>query len=336
MSDYKSIRLEKSFYTSSKGFSAILEELDPSENYRGTYMEGTDAFQRQLKRFDIKTAGRNSDRVEKFFSTDSSASLFPEYVRRSVAAGMEKNTILPNIVASVTNIDSMDYRTFRTSDNPSSLELSETGEGEDLQETNIAVSSDLVHLKKRGRLLSASYEALRFQRLDLFSVMLSQIGAYIARTQLEDAIETLIGDDGNGDPAIVTLSTASSGTLTYSDLVHFWNSFDPYNMDTVIASPDVLEKILNLGVFNDSAAGLNFHGSGKMLTPFGAKLFKTTALGSGTLIGLDSSCALEQVQAGGVLTEFDKLIDCQLERAAISTITGFSKIFDGAAKMLTV
>lgn len=335
MSDYKSIRLEKSFYTSPKGFSGMLEELDPSENYAGTYMEGTDAFQRQLKRFDIKTAGKNSDRVEKFFSTGASA-LFPEYVRRSVAAGMEKNTILPNIVATVTNIDSMDYRTFRSIPSDESLELTETEEGGDLQETDITVSSELVRLKKRGRLLSASYEALRFQRLDLFSVMLSQIGAYIAKTQLADAIKTLIGDDGEGNPTIATLSVSAAGSLTYADLVHFWNSFDPYSMDTVIASPDVLEKILNLGVFNDSHAGLNFHGTGDMLTPFGAKLFKTSALGSGKLIGLDSSCALEMVQAGGVLTEFDKLIDCQLERAAISTISGFSKIFDGAAKMLTV
>jgi hypothetical protein len=38
------------------------------------------------------------------------------------------------------------------------------------------------------------------------------------------------------------------------------------------------------------------------------------------------------VQAGDVMTDYDKLIDRQLERAAVSTITGFAKIFDGAAK----
>ena len=32
---------------------------------------------------------------------------------------------------------------------------------------------------KRGRMLVASYEAIRFQRLDLFTVTLKQIGAYI-------------------------------------------------------------------------------------------------------------------------------------------------------------
>ena len=39
----------------------VLEKLDPSENYRGTALEGLDAFSRQLKRFDIKVKGRNSD-----------------------------------------------------------------------------------------------------------------------------------------------------------------------------------------------------------------------------------------------------------------------------------
>ena len=41
------------------------------------------------------------------------------------------------------------------------------------------------------------------------------------------------------------------------------------------------------------------------------------------------------VQAGDIVTEYDKLIDRQIERAAISTITGFAKIFAGASKALS-
>ena len=46
--------------------------------------------------------------------------------------------------------------------------------------------------------------------------------------------------------------------------------------------------------------------------------------------------ALEQVKAGDVLVEYDKLIDQQLERAAITAISGFAKICDGAAAVLNV
>ena len=52
------------------------------------------------------------------------------------------------------------------------------------------------------------------------------------------------------------------------------------------------------------------------------------------IIALDKNAALEKVQAGGILTEYDKLIDRQLERCAITAITGFSTIFGDAAKML--
>ena len=44
--------------------------------------------------------------------------------------------------------------------------------------------NNLVKMNKRGRMLVTSYEALRFQKLDLFTVVLRQIGAYIARARL--------------------------------------------------------------------------------------------------------------------------------------------------------
>ena len=56
----------------------------------------------------------------------------------------------------------------------------------------------------------------------------------------------------------------------------------------------------------------------------------------GLIIGLDNRYALEQVRAGDVLVEYDKLIDRQLERAAITSIAGFGKICDGAACVLNV
>ncbi|MFR1213835.1 MAG: hypothetical protein ACLSCV_02885 [Acutalibacteraceae bacterium] len=53
-----------------------------------------------------------------------------------------------------------------------------------------------------------------------------------------------------------------------------------------------------------------------------------------TIIGLDKNCALEMVQAGDVITDYDKLIDRQLECATISTIAGFAKIFTVLQKQL--
>ena len=73
---FDDIRLEKGLY-SGAGLTANLEKADPSENYRGTRLEKTDAFQRQLRRFGIKTSGRDSDRVENSSRPRTAASCSP-------------------------------------------------------------------------------------------------------------------------------------------------------------------------------------------------------------------------------------------------------------------
>ena len=334
MTAFDNIRLEKGLYASGD-FTGSLERIDPSENYSGTALEGLDAYQRQLKRFDIKVSGAGSDVVDKFFKTSDSAVLFPEYVSRAVRQGMEEANVLPRIVASTTVIDSLDYRSIACEPTEDEKELKVVSEGAFIPETYIKSKENLVRLRKRGRSLVASYEAVRFQRLDLFTVTLRQIGAYIARTQLADAIDTIVGGDGNNIPASDS-SVASSGNITYSDLVSFWNLFDPYELNTVIASPAEMIKLLGIAEFRDAAAGLNFHGSGEIITPIGADLIKSSAVPSGKLIGLDRGCALEMVTTGPVSTEYDKLIDRQLERAVISSTAGFAKIFDAASRTLTV
>lgn len=67
MAMYENITIEKGMYgVRGKSMTQVLEQLDPTENYNGTPLSGLDAFQRQLKRFDIKVSGANSDAVEKF------------------------------------------------------------------------------------------------------------------------------------------------------------------------------------------------------------------------------------------------------------------------------
>lgn len=334
MAIFETVKLDKGLYRTGNGFLAELEKIDPSENYKGTSLEGLDAFERQLKRFDIKVKGAGSSAVEKFFSTTDSAVLFPEYVARAVRQGMEEANILDGIVAAKTNINGLDYRTITSVPSEDDKELKNVAEGAVIPETEIRTQENLVRLHKRGRMLVASYEAIRFQRLDLFTVTLRQIGAYIARTQLKDAVDVLINGDGNSNAAEV-IAPATSGSITYADLVKLWNSFSPYEMNTLIASPDVTAKLLNMAEFRDAAAGLNFHGKGAMITPLGAKLLKSADINS-KVVAIDKNCALEMVTAGGVQTDFDRLIDRQLERAAITQISGFAKIFADASKVMNI
>ena len=339
---YDNLKLEKGMYRQEgMSFTQVLESLDPSENYRGTALEGTDAFQRQLKRFGIRAKGAGSSPVEKFFRTMDSAVLFPEYIARTVRQGMEENDILPNITATTTVIDAMDYRSIYSVPTDEDKELQDVEEGAQIPETEVKTKEHLVRLTKRGRMLVASYEALRFQKLDLFGVMLRQIGAHIQKQQLMDAVNVLKNGDGNENAAAVfTIGTSpmtgTKGTLTYDQLVEFWGQFDPYTMNTLLCSTNTMTKMLKIPELQNPLTGLNFQGTGKLTTPLGAQLHRTSAVADGVIIGLDNRYALEQVRAGDVLVEYDKLIDRQLERAAITSIAGFGKICDGAACVLNV
>ncbi|MBS6533220.1 MAG: phage major capsid protein [Oscillospiraceae bacterium] len=330
------IKLEKGMYQEAgRSFTQVLERLDPSEQYKGTGMEGLDAFQRQLKRFDIKVRGAASDPVEKFFRTADSAVLFPEYIARSVRQGMEEGDLLPSITAATTRFEGMDYRSITAQAGGDSKELKAVDEGASIPATTIQVQANLVKLRKRGRMLVASYEAVRYQKLDLFSVTLRQIGSHIAQMLLADAVDVLIHGDGN-DNAAAASETKGAGVLTYDELVDFWAVFDPYEMNTLLVSSDVLLKMLKLAEFQNPLTGLNFQGTGKLATPLGATLLRTSVLPKNTAIGLDKRYALELVQGSDVMVEYDKLIDRQLERAAITTISGFAKLFQGASRVLTV
>ena len=339
---YETVKLEKGMYAEAgKRFTQVLEENDPSEQYRGTALEGLDAYQRQLKRFDIKVKGAFSDTVEKFFHTTDSAVLFPEFVARAVRQGMEEENILPNITATVTDFEGLDYRSIASVPTEDDKSLRVVAEGAALPETTVKAQTNLVKLHKRGRMLVASYEAIRFQRLDLFAVTLRQIGAHIARMHLQDAIDVITNGDGNNNAAkTFKIGTkpigGTAGTMSYDALLDFWAQFDPYEMNTMLVSNDVMLGLLKLEEFQNPLTGLNFQGTGSLTTPLGATLLRTSALSEGTMIGLDKNYALEMIRSGEVQVEYDKLIDRQLQRAAITSISGFAKLYEDASKVLTL
>lgn len=325
---FDNIKLEKGLYSTGKTFTQALEEIDPSANYRGTSLEGLDAYERQLKRFDIKVSGSNSDPVSKFFATTDSAALFPEYVSRAVKLGITDSNKVDSIVATTTEIDSMDYRSISTSNNVDDFNLANVNEGAALPELNLKLKNKLTKLQKHGKMLVASYEAIKFQKLDLFTITLKQIGEHIANSEFNQAVKSILDNNGS------LIFTSSANQYTYDDLVEAWTEFFPHNMTTFITGRMAVKNFLTIPEFIDAAAGMNFHSTGNIGTPFGAEVYLTDEITNNDIVVMDKNYAIEKVQAGGVITEFDKLIDRQLERATISTITGFSPIYDDAAMII--
>ena len=151
----------------------------------------------------------------------------------------------------------------------------------------------------------------------------------------------MMNGDGNGNAADSFVIGdgkigGTKGELSYDALLGFWSQFDPYTMNTLLMGNDMMLKMLKLQEFQNPLTGLNFQGTGTLATPLGAKLLRTSAMPEGKIIGLDKDYALERICGSEVMVEYDKLIDRQLERAAITSISGFAKPYQEASKVLSL
>lgn len=323
MYQYDNIRLEKGMYhLTNKSFLQALEEADPSAQYAGSPLAGLDAYERQLKRFDIRVSGMNCDRVEKFFTTTESAVLFPEFVRRAVMQGMEE-AVLSEITAVVSRCESNRYQ---------GCELTETAAystvtaGTALPVSEITESTAVITLQKYGRSVHASYEAVRQQRLDVFALMLRRIGRELADSVVDKAISVLKSS------ASGSKLTVSGSSLAYSDLAALYGKFKGFSMKALLASPSVMAQIL---VMNQMIEASSEHVT-EIRLPFGTRLINCPQLDDSSLIGLDTDFALEQIQSSDVILETDKLIERQLDCITVSVNIAFRTLMTDAVKMLAV
>ncbi|MBR6874304.1 MAG: hypothetical protein IKN17_12440 [Ruminococcus sp.] len=319
---YNNVKLDKSLYSiTGRSFTEALAQLDPDENYTGTELASLDAFERQLKRFDIKVSGSGCDRVEKFFTSRESAVLFPEYVRRMIRQGMNEASILGDVAAATTYTDGLDFRGLTVTVSGSDTGVSEGGT---MPSTTVRLASSAQTLTKYARKLNCSYESIKKQRLEAFGVILKGLGAQISRAVNKLAVTTL----STG----VTPSSISGASLTYADLAAFWASMGDYDMNVMICNADVMAEILALDEMKYCVS--DYMSSGRVKTPYGVTIVKCSGVASGKILGIDSSCAAEMVYGTDIVVDFDKLISAQCDEIACSVSVGFSKLTGGAVKLL--
>ena len=150
---------------------------------------------------------------------------------------------------------------------------------------------------------------------------------------MEDAVDVLVNGDCNSKAAEV--ASLNGRIFGYNTLLDFWAQFDPYEMNIALASNDVALDLLKMPEFQNPSAGFSFQQPHCVTMPFGPMLIRSNAVPQNTVIGIDKRFALEMGQVGDVTTEYDKLINRQFERTAITIISGFSKIYDEASRVLS-
>lgn len=320
---YNDVKLEKGMYhLAGKSFLQALEEADPGAQYAGSALSTLDAYERQLKRFDIHVSGPGCDRVEKFFTTTESAVLFPEFVRRAVMQGM-KDSVLGQITAVVSRSESNRYQGFALDDSNAYVT---TDAGNRMPSSKIAECDEVIPLVKYGRVVKATYEAVRQQRLDVFALMLRRVGRQLADAVTADAIKVLKTDEEG------TMKFSVTDDLEYADLAKLYGEFSSFNMKAVLVSPENMAKILVMEQMIEASS----EDVTQIRLPFGAKLINCQQLENDTILAIDTDFALEQIQSSDVILETDKLIDRQLDCIGISVNIGFRKLMDGAVRILEI
>lgn len=320
---YKDLKLEKGMYhITGKNFSQVLEDIDPSGQYAETPLAKLDAYERQLKRFDIHVNGPCCDRVEKFFSTTDSAVLFPEFIRRAILGGVEQS-ILSDIVAVNTKTESGDYMPAVLND--TTAYGTKTAQGVALPTATYLESATAMKLDKYGRSIHASYEAVRRQHLDAFAKVLRGVGVRLSNAILVDAITKMEANAGSN------ISIAGS-TLAYSDLASLYGAFSDFDMTTILASPSIAAQIMSMEQMKEMASAQ----PSSITLPFGAQLRKCAKMLPDYVLGLDRNFALEMVTSSDLLLETDKLIDSQLDVITVFLRAAFRVLTADAVHVLSL
>lgn len=284
----------------------------------------------------IRTRGPNSDKVEKFFVSANDTPLFPAWLATQLIAGMLATSLVPFLIAAEVPINSHVAEKVTMNDAASDRTLHFIGEGSSLPKTKISRTEGNITLYKYGRLLEASYEAIRLMHLDVLGTFLMRMGMQIGIDQTDDLIETLIAGDGTSNSAVTDTDAEVSGTLDYDELIRLQQAFPiGYKMTDAIANDTNLRTILNMAEFKDPMV-FSYQRTGEMVTPMGARWHRWTSTGSASfstdrIAGVDNRGAIALYREGDLLEESDRLIDRQVEQRTMSEWVGFM-VLDTSAK----
>lgn len=345
-------------------FSALLEERDPSHQYNDWVDDRSepngrrrmDAYERQLMLSGIRTkpdraAGTPADKVERFYLSDSPASvvLFPEFINRSIRAAQLEPSLLDELVAITTLIDSAVYRSFRVSEDPTQTRKQRVSEGAEPRRVRITGAEDVTRLYKFAVAIEMTYEFVRRMELDVFAFHLMRIAQQNDLDKASVAIDTIVNGDGNTNTAAsswnhVSDFGATTDELQFKPYLRFLSKFRlPYRATTIFGQEEAVIDLLALSVGNSNIPLMQWSaltgGVGAMQTPrftqLQANAFIHDDAPAASLVAIDRTRALQLLmEVGAEMTEVDKIIAKQIDQVVISDVSGFAILDRDASHVL--
>jgi len=334
LSRAKEMKISRETYLEAQSRGMSLSELLETEDYDPSGINTPlDAFERQLAVNDLRVGGKNPVTVELFYQ--GAPALLPEFMMREIKRGQKMRPELEKLIASSSEISSSRYTPFYVNVTPTQAKLSLRPIGDSAEIPTLTVAEQLhsITVPDYGITLKTSYKALRHRTTAQFKVLLWYIGFRLQADKMGFLVNTVINGDGNSNSATV-INSATSGSLSYADLITLWNEFFPFEMNTILCHKDKIKTILILDEFKDPMAGFMFQSTGDLVSPLGSSLVRCDDVSSDLVIGLDNRFAMEEVVSQSLMVEYDKVIEQKLEEAVISESVAYAKVIKEAALVL--
>jgi hypothetical protein len=231
------------------------------------------------------------------------------------------------------------------------LRLYRIGETSEIPMADLTTSERQYTIRKYGRGLRVSYEALRRQRIDKIAFWIRWQALQAEVDKVVAAMDYLVSGDGNANTAATSINLttldpdANVGELTLKAWLNFRMQFtQPYTLTTALMNQAIALQLilLNAGTANVPLAGLNLNGVGNSLTPInqtadGIRYGWTADAPSNKIIGFDNRFALEQVtEIGSEIRETERFITNQTEVMVMTENSGFAVLDASGTKILNL
>lgn len=292
----------------------------------------------KMAMFDANIGG--SSIINEFTTSGASEWLLPAFIDTRLRETTASNSMLGYVSTMTSAVDGLSVigatlDLINDAKNKDAIKMKRVSEGADLPLAKIGIGETAMRLYKRGRAVEATYEALKYMRVDLFAKTLDSIGDDVADQQMGDAIDVLVKGDGNSNAIETYATTKTKDVITTDDLLNFVIAFQDKArkpITTLLASLDMFKQIYKMTYSTDLATGAEARFVIK--TPqydtqmvnliYDSRVPKLGA--SNMVIGLNNSDSLVKYVANGSnIRELDRNIRNQTHLGTISEIANFGK-----------
>lgn len=214
----------------------------------------------------------------------------------------------------------------------SDASVADSEEGATIEEGSVTYGSKDIRLKKQAKGIKLTYEALKFNTLDLVALFFEDFGRLLgSRLNGEAVLAVINGDqaDGSEAAAVIGVEDMAKG-IQYLDVLRVWLRLGLLGRRSTSIIGNEITAIEYLGL--PEVKDKQFSGSALLPTmvktplPTDQDLYVSTKVAANQLIFQDSSASLVQLTAWPLMLEVEKIVSKQIEGTFASIYTGFAKL----------